>query len=276
MQLANLMQIVVLWTYFGIGGVFSPAIIFPAIQLFSLIQSPLSSLPNAVSSGIQTRTALRRIHEFMNEPDLEKHPEDQRFVHIENPQENEVLIDIKDGNFAWRESTEQESKRAPFVLQGINCQLKRGEFVAVVAKLGGGKTSFLKAILGEMSKQQGRIIQRGTVAFAQQDAFILNGTLRSNICFGLEFDENRYYQVIDQSALTADLPQFKGGDLVEIGERGINLSGGQMARLSLARALYSRADVVLLDDPLSAVGKFLSFRGVVLCANVVANMAFEH
>jgi ATP-binding cassette subfamily C (CFTR/MRP) protein 1 len=254
-QLANIMQIVVLWTYFGTGGVFSPAIIFPAMQLFGLIQSPLSSLPNAISSGIQTRVAIRRINAFLNEPDIEEHKEDSRFEPIENPQPGDVLISIESASFAWRESSDQEEKRAPFVLKNISLEMRRGELVAVVSRLGGGKTSFLKAILGEMSKQQGRVVQRGTVAYAQQDAFIINGTLRENILFGLPFDEDRYFQVIDQCALTADLTMFKGGDLIMCGERGITLSGGQMARLSLARALYSHADVVLLDDPLSAVGK---------------------
>ena len=258
-QLANLMQVVVLWTYFGTGGVFSPAIIFPALQFFALIQAPLSSLPNAVSSSIQTRTAIRRINLFLKEADLERHDDDERFVPITKPEPSEVLLKVENASFAWRESVEQESKRAPFTLHNLSFELKRGELVAVVSKLGGGKTSFLKAMLGEMSKQGGRVQQRGSVAYAQQDAFIMNGTLRENITFGLPFEEDRYFQVIDQCALTADLMMFKGGDQIEIGERGINLSGGQMARLCLARAIYSRADVVFLDDPLSAVGECFAF-----------------
>lgn len=224
-QLANVMQLVVLWTYFGTGGVFSPAIIFPAVQLFGLIQAPLASLPNAVSSSIQTRTAIRRIGEFLNEPDLEQHPDDERFVAIEAAQPNEPLLLIENASFSWRESADQEKKREPFTLHNVTLTCRRGELVAVVSKLGGGKTSFLKAVLGEMSKVKGRVVQRGAIAFAQQDSFIMNGTLRDNITFGTPFDEDRYFQVIDQCALTADFTMFKGGDLIMIGEKGINLSG---------------------------------------------------
>lgn len=253
-QLANVMIVVVLWTYYGLGGVFSPGIIFPALQLFGLIQGPLSQLPNAISVSIQTLTAIGRIEKYLNEPDIEFDEKDQRFAPRPSPpQINDVLVSIANGTFAWRETSDQEEKRKPYELKNVNVELHSNELTAVVGRLSSGKTSFLRAILGEMTKSSGVVLQRGTVAFAQQEPFILNTTFRENILFGCEFDEERYFQCIDQCSLTMDLIGFKGGDMIQIGERGINLSGGQMARLSLARAIYAKSDVLLLDDVLAAV-----------------------
>ena len=92
-----------------------------------------------------------------------------------------------------------------------------------------------------------------TIAYVEQEPFIISGTLKDNILFGLEYDEDRMKEVIEVCCLEHDLKIFNKGLETEIGERGINASGGQKARISLARACYSNADVILLDDPLSAV-----------------------
>ncbi|KAJ1932293.1 hypothetical protein FBU59_006423, partial [Linderina macrospora] len=104
-----------------------------------------------------------------------------------------------------------------------------------------------------MVKSSGSVTVRGSVALVPQQPWIINATLRDNILFGKKFDQAFYDKVLDACALRADIEMLAGGDMTEIGEKGINLSGGQKARISLARAVYSRADVYLLDDPLSAV-----------------------
>lgn len=108
-------------------------------------------------------------------------------------------------------------------------------------------------ILGELKAENGSCRVKGRLAYAPQEAFIFPGTVRDNILCGLDYYVNRYIQVIEACALNRDLALFSKGDLTLVGERGICLSGGQKARINLARALYIDADIYLLDDPLSAV-----------------------
>ena len=138
-------------------------------------------------------------------------------------------------------------------LKDISFQIKRGELIVVVGEIGAGKSSLLSALVGEMRRTEGVIKLGGTVGFCPQTAWIQNATVRNNILFGKEFDQEKYDSVIHDCALEADLEMLPNGDATEIGERGITLSGGQKARINIARAAYNDADIVLLDDPLSAV-----------------------
>ena len=170
-------------------------------------------------------------------------------------------------------------KETPITLQHLSFTIPAGSLVAVVGEVGSGKSSFLSAILGEMesigdskvyiprvnhsntttaSKEDydGAILSaaEGFVSYSAQSPWVVNDTLRGNVLFGREFDQDRYDQVIQACALLDDIAMLPAGDMTEIGERGINLSGGQKARVSLARAFYSKqTKVMLLDDPLSAV-----------------------
>lgn len=127
--------------------------------------------------------------------------------------------------------------------------------ILVLGKVGSGKSSLLSGLLGEMHKlnQNGTISVNGSTAYVPQQAWIQNATLKNNILFHAEYDEILYEHVIEACALKPDLEIMPAGHDTEIGEKGINLSGGQKQRISLARALYSNADIYMLDDPLSAV-----------------------
>ena len=149
-------------------------------------------------------------------------------------------------------------------LRGISLTINAGELVAVVGTVGSGKSSFLSAILGEMEPLNGSAVyiprtaeqmdDSNFVSYCSQTPWVVNDTLKGNVLFGRELDEERYHEVIEACALLDDLAVLPAGDMTEIGERGINLSGGQKARVSLARSLYAkRTKLILLDDPLSAV-----------------------
>lgn len=141
-------------------------------------------------------------------------------------------------------------------LKRINFECKEGQLIAVVGGVGCGKSSFLNAILGEVKKLSGSSSVKGTLSYFAQSPFILNATLRDNILFGHvdeNIDEKRYQRALTCCALRHDLELFLAGDMEEIGEKGITLSGGQRARVSMARAVYHAADICLLDDPLAAV-----------------------
>lgn len=149
--------------------------------------------------------------------------------------------------------TPKPSEAAVTSIADLSFTLTQSSLVAVVGAVGSGKSSLLSALLGQMSREHGAIFVRGTVAYAAQTPWIFSGTLRENVLFGRPFDAQRYNASIHACALEPDLAILPGRDLAEIGERGLNLSGGQKARVALARALYADSDIYLLDDPLAAV-----------------------
>uniref|UniRef100_A0A3Q0R255 ATP-binding cassette sub-family C member 5 n=1 Tax=Amphilophus citrinellus TaxID=61819 RepID=A0A3Q0R255_AMPCI len=154
---------------------------------------------------------------------------------------------------------EEEEEEVNDSLRGIGhtclsvCLSVQGKLLGVCGSVGSGKTSLISAILGQMIVLKGSVAVRGRLAYVAQQAWILNATLRDNILFGLEYEEDRYQSVLSACCLRPDLALLPSADLTEIGERGANLSGGQRQRISLARALYSDRDVYILDDPLSAL-----------------------
>ncbi|CAI5974351.1 unnamed protein product [Closterium sp. NIES-64] len=159
---------------------------------------------------------------------------------------------------AGKENGLQEDAAAAaggFHLERVTMQVERGAVVAVTGAVGSGKSSLLQAILEEMQYVGGAmwVSSLGNVAYAAQQPWILNATVMENILFGQPFDAGRYQEVVCACALDRDIAALAAGHQTEIGERGINLSGGQKARISLARACYSSAPLVLLDDPLAAV-----------------------
>ena len=145
------------------------------------------------------------------------------------------------------------AEREGFRLRHLQLSAGAGELLAVVGPVGCGKTTLLSALTGELSPLRGVVSLRGSVAYAAQRPFILSDTVRANILFGRPLDEARYAAVLDACALRPDLAALPNGDLTHIGDKGLSLSGGQRSRVSLARAAYSGAEIVIMDDPLAAV-----------------------
>ncbi|XP_030373817.1 probable multidrug resistance-associated protein lethal(2)03659 [Scaptodrosophila lebanonensis] len=144
-------------------------------------------------------------------------------------------------------------KSPDYTLQDINLRLRRTQLVAVIGPVGAGKSSLIQAILGELPAESGSLKLNGSYSYASQEPWLFTGSVRQNILFGLPMDKDRYRSVVKKCALERDFELLPHGDKTIVGERGASLSGGQKARISLARAVYRRADVYLLDDPLSAV-----------------------
>ncbi|XP_078667891.1 ATP-binding cassette sub-family C member 4-like isoform X1 [Branchiostoma floridae x Branchiostoma belcheri] len=147
----------------------------------------------------------------------------------------------------WDESKEVQT------LKNVNFRVKDGQLFTVVGSVGSGKSSLLSVILGELPASCGEVKVDGRVSYASQQAWVFSGTVRQNILFGLPYDHLKYWKVIDCCGLSKDLEVLPNSDLTLVGDRGITLSGGQKARINLARAVYRDADIYLLDDPLSAV-----------------------
>ncbi|TFK36263.1 multidrug resistance-associated ABC transporter [Crucibulum laeve] len=178
----------------------------------------------------------------------------------------EVLPTTSDGTEKVKEKEKEDEK--PFELNDLHLTIPKGAFVAIVGRVGCGKSSVLQALIGEMRRTRGDVTFAGSVAYVPQTAWIRNATLRQNILFGQEDDEERFREVIRTCNLEHDLEVLPQGENTEIGEKGINLSGGQKARVSLARAAYSQSDIVLLDDPLSAVDAYV---GKAILENCLVN-----
>ncbi|CAH1736130.1 unnamed protein product [Aphis gossypii] len=138
-------------------------------------------------------------------------------------------------------------------LNNINLSVRPGRLVAVIGPVGAGKSSLIQAILRELPLCEGSISVSGTISYASQEPWLFNGSIQQNILFGSPMDPNRYKEVVKVCALKTDFKQLPYGDRSLVGERGVSLSGGQRARVNLARAIYKEADIYLLDDPLSAV-----------------------
>ncbi|XP_015596918.1 multidrug resistance-associated protein 4 isoform X2 [Cephus cinctus] len=146
-----------------------------------------------------------------------------------------------------------ESGQSENTLDNLNLKVEEGKLYVVIGMVGAGKSSLLSAILGELPVEKGDIKVKGKISFAGQEAWVFGASVRQNILFGEPYERQRYQKVVKACALLSDFKQFPQGDQTIVGERGSSLSGGQKARINLARSVYRQADIYLLDDPLSAV-----------------------
>ena len=213
---------------------------FPALQLFSMMESGLRNIPQLITTLLNAKIAVDRIENFMSEPEKEG---DRAQLSLGD--ETAQLV-VEDASFAWP-GTEKA------ILTNITLQFPIGMTV-VLGEVAAGKSALLQSLLGEMDVKQGKVSgPSGIYGYCAQSPWLQSMSIRDNILFASPFDETRYRNVIDACALTPDMASFKDGDQSLIGENGIGLSGGQRARVALARAVYSRSRILLLDDPLSAL-----------------------
>ncbi|XDG00923.1 hypothetical protein ABKA04_000538 [Annulohypoxylon sp. FPYF3050] len=219
-------------------------IVFPALTLFNLLTFPLAILPMVITSIIEASVAVGRLTEYLTAEEIQP---DAVVVGSAVEERGDEAVVIRNGTFSWNR---HESKD---VLKDINFSSRKGELTCVVGRVGSGKSSLLQSILGDLWKIEGNVRVQGTIAYVAQQPWIMNATVKENIIFGHRYESNFYEQTVKACALLADFTQLPDGDDTVVGERGISLSGGQKARVALARAVYARADIYLLDDCLSAV-----------------------
>lgn len=219
-------------------------IVFPALALFNLLTFPLAVLPMVITSIIEASVAVGRLTEYLTAEEVQ---DDAVTVHPAVEERGEEAVVIQHGTFLWNR---HEPKT---VLRNIHFTAHKGELTCIVGRVGMGKSSLLQSILGDLWKQSGTVQVHGHIAYVAQQPWIMNATVKENIIFGHRYDSNFYEKTVKACALLDDFLQLPDGDETVVGERGISLSGGQKARVALARAVYARADIYLLDDCLSAV-----------------------
>ncbi|KNE67534.1 hypothetical protein AMAG_11989 [Allomyces macrogynus ATCC 38327] len=214
--------------------------VFVTLSLFSIVQDHSQVMFWSWMPLINAKASMDRIGEFLQSPERVSYVD-----HDADDHQHPVAIEIDAAQFAFADDKP--------VLSIDRLTIARGSVTAIVGKVGSGKSALLAAILGEMDKLDGTVALRGSIAYVAQQPWIQHISIRDSILFGRAFDQARYDAVVQACALTSDLAALPKGDLTFVGEKGTNLSGGQRARVACARAIYADADVLLLDDPLSAV-----------------------
>ena len=225
---------------------------------------PLNMLPMVIGQAIDAYVSFGRIQEYLlAEEETDTRQIDRSMTDAfkvvdacftwETSEEPDMAEEGENGDEAEIEKDVLVDTGHPFHFNELSLTISRGELLAVVGPVGCGKSSLLSALAGEMRMTSGAVAQGGSIAYCPQYAWIQNATVRDNIVFGRKFNKQWYDSVVEACALRPDLEVLPHGDRTELGERGITVSGGQKQRLNIARAIYSNAEIVLLDDPLSAV-----------------------
>ncbi|KAI8474713.1 MAG: hypothetical protein J3K34DRAFT_518016 [Monoraphidium minutum] len=243
-------------TYLAMGYTLTAAEAFTSLSLFQILRFPLFQIPQIVTQATQAKVALGRLQQLLSSEEA-AFTSAPRGAPSASPGASPAASPAASpgaspavslhGDFTW------DPDRPP-TLVDIDLDVAPGELVAVVGTTGAGKSSLLMAALGQMPQARGpppRVA--GAVAFVPQAPFVLAGSVRDNILFGRPWDAARYAAAVRAACLETDFAALAAGDATELGERGGNISGGQKQRISIARAVYAGADVVLLDDPLSAL-----------------------
>lgn len=237
---------------------------FTTIAIFNAMRFSLAVLPLCVRALAVAAVAVKRLQKILLlenlEPYLIQRQDTDSAIILENatlswtrPEKLSKDQAEHNGENEHKEDSEFQMQLNKATLKNISFALPKGKLLGICGNVGSGKTSLISALLEQMCLLQGSVVANGTFAYVAQQAWIFHGTVQENILMGEPFDQSKYDRVLDVCCLRADLQILPYGDQTEIGERGLNLSGGQKQRISLARAVYSKRDIVLLDDPLSAV-----------------------
>jgi ABC-type multidrug transport system fused ATPase/permease subunit len=212
----------------------------------------------------EAKVSVSRIQKYLQTPEhevevpsLEEYGDDDKNKNIAIILSNATCHWNYDGNGSALMGDPEEAVYAPHLimaLNNINAKFEEGQLTCVLGEVGSGKTALLKLLAGELALSRGRHNRKTdySVAYAQQDPWIFQGTVKENILVGRSFDDKLYESVIFASGLTVDFSQLRNGENTNVGDKGSQLSGGQRARVALARCLYGDSDIVLLDDPLAA------------------------
>ncbi|GJE86639.1 multidrug resistance-associated ABC transporter [Phanerochaete sordida] len=243
------------------------SVVFSSMTAFDKMRGYINRVADIIPQLISANVSLTRVADFLNTTELlDSFTESGSGQAVSAASEaHRDDIGFGDVAFSWTNEgpgnvdTPAASPQTFRLRIDTDVHFKRGAFNLIVGPTGSGKTSVLMALLGEMHyiplgpDSWMHLPRAGGVAYAAQESWIQSETIRENILFGAPFDEERYEKAVYQCGLTRDLSLFDAGDATEVGEKGLTLSGGQKARVTLARAVYSSAEILLLDDVLAAL-----------------------
>ncbi|KAK6833621.1 ammonium transporter [Apiospora arundinis] len=253
---------VALAVYAAIHGTLIPSVAFVSLGVFRALEVTLSVIPELITDLLDAWVSVKRIDDYLQGAEIVKSTKESDEITFDN------------ATIAWPADDKENDDPDRFILRNITVTFPKGELSVISGKTGSGKSLMLSAILGEIDVLSGSIsrprlpllserhdtnanpgnwILSGAIATVAQIPWIENATIKENVLFGLPYDEHRYQTTLEVCALKKDIDMFSDGEETEIGANGINLSGGQKWRITLARAIYSRAEILVLDDIFSAV-----------------------
>ena len=256
-----MLSAIALTTYVLIYHQLTASVAFTTLSVFDAIEMTLAVIPEMITELVDAMVSANRVQEYLDAPER-----------VEGTKPGET-VSFRDTTIAWP-SDDPSNEENQFTLQGLDITFPKKELSVISGRTGSGKSLMLASIIGEADILDGELfvpkppssgerydaqanrrdwIIESSVAFVAQIPWIENATIRDNILFGLPLDNERYQKTLNACALTKDLEMLQDGELTDIGANGINLSGGQKWRVSFARALYSRAGILVLDDIFSAV-----------------------
>lgn len=266
--------------YYLSGGILTVSMVYRTTALLNIIRMPMWLTPQAWANCSEAMVSMRRVTKFLLLEEISQI--------TANCDDKDNAVVMTDATFYWNSKHATKPKDANDtilkedkgtdevnmpVLSNVTINIKKGSLTAVVGKVGSGKSSLISAMLGQLHISEGTQYLNGKVALVPQEHWIQNQSVFENILFDVKasachvplhlrpIDIQLYRNVIDVSQLTPDLMSLTNADYVMIGERGVNLSGGQKSRVSICRALYQLregCDVYIFDDSLSAVDMHVS------------------
>lgn len=223
----------------------TPDKVFPALALFNLLSFPLAVVPMVITSMSEATAAVSRLTAFFTLGEVQP----DAVFHLEKATtRGDPTVIVQNATFLWSKKTAYK-----VALANTDFMAGKGELACIVGKHGAGKSALLQGMLGELHKSEGTVTIKGRVAYVPQSPWITNATVRDNILFGSKFELGFYNRTIEACAMVDDLAGLPNGDETQVGAKGYALTTAQKARLALARAVYARADVYILDDCLSAI-----------------------
>jgi len=277
-MISKLSLFVSLVTYVFTGDIVTSQKVFIVASYYDhLNDSLLHSWPLAINMWVETFVVANRVKDFLfqhenpadggvhNFKEAEDNPEHGNFQgRTHKPKAEAKSISVHKLTASWDKADQEKRHRH---IEDVSFQATDQQFVGIVGTVGAGKSTLLQVILGELDIISGTVDLNGVLSYAPQEPWLLRGSLRENILFTEPYDEQRYLEVLRVCHLDRDVEQLPLGDNTRVGEGGASLSGGQKARVSLARAVYRKADIYLLDDPLSAVDSHMSKMLLDRCLN---------
>ncbi|XP_066928579.1 ATP-binding cassette sub-family C member 4-like [Clytia hemisphaerica] len=244
---------VIFATFYGLGGQLTLSSVFQTISLLFASRFEICFMfPTGIQCLNEMKVACHRIQNILMYDEMSSEETSQQSTSSSSDDQKhgseENIVHFKNVTASW------DKNAADPILQSVDLKCDRENcLVMVVGPVGSGKSSLLMAAMNELHVKKGEIKVQGSTAFTTQQPWIFSGTVRQNILFGREYKKDWYQTVIKACGMHTDIRRFKHGDLTLVGEKGVTLSGGQKARVALARAVYSDKDIYYLDDPLSAV-----------------------
>ncbi|XP_074031092.1 ATP-binding cassette subfamily C member 4 isoform X2 [Leptinotarsa decemlineata] len=241
-------------TYVLTGNTLTAKYTYTVLVFYGVLRlSMLAYFTEGLSFFAEAKVSVKRIQQFLlyeelMETDVTRNTSFSNGTKpLANFKKEEIGICIENMSAKWVKKLPEN------ILQGVNFHVASNQLVAIVGPVGGGKTTLLNVILKELTPTEGSVEVKGTISYASQESWVFGASVRQNILFRQDYDPKKYDEVIRVCALRSDFARFTHGDRTLVGERGVTLSGGQKARINLARAVYKEADIYLFDDPLSAV-----------------------